>query len=159
MGLRMIGIDHGSKSALVSESGTEAFFDVTKFDDVALAEEIKKVTGGLGAHAVIVCTAVNKAYAQSLGLLRFGGRVVCVGMPEGEAVPIASAVPGGLIAKQLSIVGSAVGNQREAGEVLELAARGLVSTHLRVEKLERLTEVFREMEGGKLQGRVVIDLE
>lgn len=159
MGLRMIGIDHGSKEALVKESGAEAFFDVTKFDDAALAEEIKKVTGGLGAHAVIVCTAVNKAYAQSLSLLRFGGRVVCVGMPEGEPVPIAGAVPGGLIAKQLSIVGSAVGNQREAAEVLELAARGLVSTHLRVEKLERLTEVFEEMEGGKLQGRVVIDLE
>ncbi|OBT70012.1 hypothetical protein VE03_00501 [Pseudogymnoascus sp. 23342-1-I1] len=159
MGLRMIGVDHGSKEALVMESGAEAFFDVTKFDDAGLAEEVKRVTGGLGAHAVLVCTAVNRAYAQSLGLLRFGGTVVCVGMPEGEPVAIASAVPGGLIAKQLTIVGSAVGNQREAGEVLELAARGLVETHLRVEKLDRLTEVFKEMEGGKLQGRVVIDLE
>ncbi|KFZ13659.1 hypothetical protein V502_06498, partial [Pseudogymnoascus sp. VKM F-4520 (FW-2644)] len=51
MGLRMIGIDHGSKEALVKESGAEAFFDVTKFDDAALAAEVKKVTGGLGAHA------------------------------------------------------------------------------------------------------------
>ncbi|OBT77805.1 hypothetical protein VF21_03194 [Pseudogymnoascus sp. 05NY08] len=159
MGLRMIGVDHGSKEELVKESGAEAFFDVTKFDDAGLAEEIKKVTGGLGAHAVIVCTAVNKAYAQSVGLLRFGGTVVCVGMPEGDLVPIASAVPGNLVAKQLTIVGSAVGNQREAAEVLELAARGLVSTHLRVEKLDKLTEVFKQMDGGKLQGRVVIDLE
>ncbi|KFX98398.1 hypothetical protein O988_04364, partial [Pseudogymnoascus sp. VKM F-3808] len=159
MGLRMIGVDHGSKEALVKESGAEAFFDVTKFDDAGLTEEIKKVTGGLGAHAVIVCTAVNKAYAQSLGLLRFGGTVVCVGMPEGEPAPIASAVPALLVGKQLNIVGSAVGNQREAAEVLELAARGLVSTHLKVEKLDKLTQVFEDMEAGKLQGRTVIDLE
>lgn len=155
----MIGLDTGAKEGLVMESGAEAFFDVTKFDDKGLAEEVKRVTGGLGAHAVVVCTAVNKAYAQALGLLRFGGRVVCVGMPEGEAVPIGGAAPGALIARQLSVVGSAVGNQREAGEVLELAARGLVETRVRVEKLDMLTEVFREMEGGGLQGRVVIDLE
>ena len=50
---------------------------------------MKKVTGGLGAQAVIVCTASNRAYAQALDFLRFGGTLVCVGMPEGESQPIA----------------------------------------------------------------------
>lgn len=37
----------------------------------------------------MVCTASNRAYAQALDFLRFGGTLVCVGMPEGESQPIA----------------------------------------------------------------------
>lgn len=159
MAYRMIGVDHGSKEKLVMDCGAEAFFDVTKYSDEQLAAEIKKVTGGLGASAVIVCTAANKAYAQASSFLRFGGTTVCVGIPEGDMVPIATAHPAVMVTNHHKIVGSAVGSQYEALQVLDLAARGLVKTHCRVEKLDKLTEVFREMEGGKLQGRVVIDLE
>jgi len=79
MALRIIGIDHGSKEELVKSCGAEVFLDITKFDDKSIAEEVKKATGGLGASAVIVCTASNKAYAQALDFLRFGGTLVCVG--------------------------------------------------------------------------------
>lgn len=57
------------------------------------------------------------------------------------------------------IRGAAVGNQREALEVLELAARGKVKTHVRLEKMDKLTEIFQEMAEGKMQGRVVLDLQ
>jgi propanol-preferring alcohol dehydrogenase len=40
-----------------------------------------------------------------------------------------------------------------------MAARGIVKTHYRVEKLDKLTEVFEDMHAMKLQGRVVIDLQ
>ncbi|PMD51847.1 alcohol dehydrogenase-like protein [Hyaloscypha bicolor E] len=159
MAMRIIGIDHGSKESLVKECGAEVFLDITKFDDKTLAEEVKKVTGGLGASAVIVCTASNNAYAQALDFLRFGGTLVCVGMPEGDMVPIAKAFPAMMVAMEHNIKGSAVGNQREAIEVLEMAARGVVKTRLRIEKMEKLTEVFQEMSEGKMQGRVVLDLQ
>lgn len=159
MALRIIGIDHGSKEELVKDCGAEAFFDITKYDDTSLTEEVKKVTGGLGASAVIVCTASNAAYAQALGFLRFGGTLVCVGMPEGEHKPIANAFPAQLVTNELNIKGSAVGNQREALEVLDMAARGIVKTRLRTEKMENLTEIFKEMSEGKMQGRVVLDLQ
>jgi propanol-preferring alcohol dehydrogenase len=159
MALRIIGIDHGSKESLVKECGAEAFIDVTKFDDKTITEEVQRVTGGLGASAVIVCTASNKAYAQAMGFLRFGGTLVCVGMPEGDLIPVAEAFPSMMIAKQTRIVGSAVGNQREAIEVLELASRGILKTSYRTEKMEKLTEVFQEMSEGKLHGRVVLDMQ
>lgn len=73
MAMRILGIDHGSKEKLVMECGAEAFIDVTKHDDKSIKEEVKKITDGLGASAVIVCTASNKAYAQAMGFLRFGG--------------------------------------------------------------------------------------
>ena len=93
MALRVIGIDTGSKEKLVKDMGAETFIDVTKHDDKSIAEEVMKITGGLGASAVIVCTASNKAYAQAMDFLRFGGTLVCVGMPEGKPVPIEKAYP------------------------------------------------------------------
>lgn len=74
-------------------------------------------------------------------------------------VPVAEAFPGIMIAQQHKIVGSAVGNQRDALEILDMAARGIVKTRYRTEPLEKLTEVFQEMSQGKMQGRVVIDLQ
>lgn len=84
---------------------------------------------------------------------------MCVGMPEGDMVPIAKAFPAMMVAMEQNIKGSAVGNQREAIEVLEMAARGVVKTRLRIEKMDKLTEVFQEMSEGKMQGRVVLDLQ
>ncbi|KAF7593387.1 hypothetical protein BBP40_011576 [Aspergillus hancockii] len=162
MGLRVIGVDDGSKEDLVKSSGAEHFVDVTKFpsDDngAAISTHIKSLTGGLGAHAVIVCTSSNTAYAQSVLFLRFNGTMVCVGIPENNPQPIASALPVTLIGKHCNITGSAVGNRTEAIEVLEFAARGVVQTHFRTEKMDKLTGVFEEMGQGKLQGRVVLDL-
>lgn len=80
-------------------------------------------------------------------------------MPEGDSTPIAKAFPAAMVAQEFSIRGSAVGNQRDALEVLEMASRGIVKTRLRVEKMENLTEVFQEMSDGKMKGRVVLDLQ
>ncbi|TKA81105.1 Alcohol dehydrogenase 2 [Cryomyces minteri] len=156
IGLRVIGIDHGSKEKLVTDSGAEAFIDHTKGD---AEEEVKKLTGGMGAHAVIVLTAANGAYASAMDLLRFGGTLVCVGIPEGDPLPVAKAYPQILIAKAQRIVGVAVGDRQEAIETLDLAARGVVKSHFRTAKMDELTAIFEDMFEGKLQGRVVLDLQ
>ncbi|CAI7671485.1 unnamed protein product [Penicillium palitans] len=162
MGLRVIGIDHGSKEGLVKESGAEHFVDITQFprDDngAALRKHVHSLADGLGAHAAIVCTAVNAAYAQALPLLRFNGTLVCVGMPENDPQAIATAFPISMVGKQWTITGSAVGSRKEAIETMEFAARGVIKVHYRTEKMDALTGVFKEIEEGKLQGRVVLDL-
>ena len=162
LGLRMIGIDAGEKEQLAKDCGAEVFLDIAKFpkDDggEAIAKEVKAATGGQGAAAVVVCTASNAAYAQGLSFLKFNGTLVCVGIPEGDMVPIADAYPGKMVLQQLKIVGSAVGNRQDAIETLDFAARGLVKTQFRTEKMGKLTDVFEEMHAGKLRGRVVLDL-
>ena len=162
MGLRVIGIDHGSKEKLVKASGAEHFVDITQFpqDDngAALQKHVQSFTDGLGAHAAVVCTAANAAYAQALPLLRFNGTLVCVGIPEHAPQAIATAFPSSFINKHYTITGSAVGNRTEAIETLKFAARGIIQAHYRIEKMDALTSVFQEMAEGKLQGRVVLDL-
>jgi propanol-preferring alcohol dehydrogenase len=38
-------------------------------------------------------TAANLAYASGMSMLRFGGSLVCVGVPDGTLEPIATAFP------------------------------------------------------------------
>ncbi|KAI4852336.1 GroES-like protein, partial [Aureobasidium sp. EXF-8846] len=135
MGMRIIGIDHGSKKDLVLESGAEHFIDHTTSKDVKA--DVEALTGGLGAQAVLVLTAANGAYASGMQLLKFGV----------------------MVAKEQKVVGSAVGNRKEAIETLDLAARGIIKTHFRTAKMEKLTGIFEEMHQGKIQGRVVLDLQ
>ncbi|KKY16907.1 putative alcohol dehydrogenase 2 [Diplodia seriata] len=156
MSYRIIGIDHDSKRDLVLASGAEHFLPLSHGKD--LPARVQELTGGLGASAAVVLTAANAAYAQATDMLRIGGTLVCVGIPEGDPVPIAGALPQFLVAKALRIVGVAVGDRREAIETMDFARRGIVKSHFRTEKMESLTNVFRDMEEGKVQGRVVLDL-
>lgn len=55
MALRVIGVDAPAKKQLVMDSGAEHFVDVTALDDKSIVEEVLKLTGGLGASAVLVC--------------------------------------------------------------------------------------------------------
>ncbi|GAW16130.1 hypothetical protein ANO14919_055530 [Xylariales sp. No.14919] len=157
MGFRVLGIDMPEKEASVLDSGAEHFLDATQFDDAAIGAEVKRVTG-LGAAAVVVCAGSNKAYGQALSMLRFGGTLVCVGMPTGDQVPIADAFPSSMVQKGQRIVASAVGNRREAAEALEMAARGVVRFPVRTVGMPELQSVFEDMGRGKITGRVVLDL-
>lgn len=147
MAMRVIGIDADAKKDLVMESGAEHFIGLSEGDTAA---KVLELTGGLGVSAALVLTAANGAYASAPDMLKFGGRLVCVGLPEGDMKPIATAFPQILIAKAQSIVGVAVGNRQEALETLELASRGLVKTHYRVEKMDKLTEVSIAVHAGNL---------
>lgn len=51
-----------------------------------------------------------------------------------------------------------VGDRKDAIEVMQLAERGIVNTHLTRAKMEDLTEVFNKMEDGLLVGKVVLEL-
>lgn len=90
-------------------------------------------------------------------MLRFNGTLVCVGMPEGEQVAIANAFPTTLVQQHYKIVGSAVGNRREAIDTLEMATRGVVKFPVRAVAPSELQSVFDDMGRGALVGRVVID--
>lgn len=163
MGLRVIGVDHPSKADIVLSSGAEHFVDITQFSKndqgAAISSHIISLAGGLGAHAVIVCTGSDQAYANALRFLRFNGTLVCVGIPEHGTQSIESASPGTIIGKQYNITGSAVGNRQDALEVLDFAARGIIKARVRIESMDSLATVFQEMKEGKLQGRVVLDLQ
>ncbi|RMZ68345.1 alcohol dehydrogenase 2 [Pyrenophora seminiperda CCB06] len=104
MGLSVLAIDHPSKDQFCRNIGADAFIDYMKFDEDGLVVEAKRLTGG-GAHAVLVCNSSIKSYANSLDLLRLGGVLVCVGLPESSDGPITGAIPSKVIMNRLTIKG------------------------------------------------------
>jgi propanol-preferring alcohol dehydrogenase len=156
MALRVIGIDHSSKKDLILSSGAEHFVGFDLVEDTVKA--VKETTDKNGVDVALVLTGNNKAYGQALSMLAHNGKLVCVGVPDGDLQVIGGAFPAALIFKEISIVGSAVGNRMDAIEVLDLVARGVVQTHYSLTKMENLQDVFADMAAGKVQGRMVLDL-
>ena len=133
--------------------GATAFFDY-KVDDIE--KEVKKLTGGLGAHAVI-CTANSEpAYTQSMRLLRSLGVLVCVGIPS---VPFRlPATPFDMIVKGLTIVGNSAGTAKEMDELMEMAVAGEVRAHIECFELVQINDVVMRLGRSEIDGRAVVKI-
>ncbi|PWY72025.1 alcohol dehydrogenase [Aspergillus eucalypticola CBS 122712] len=151
-GLRVIAIDSGEKKKQLCLSlGAHAFLDY-KTDDVE--REVKALTSGLGAHAVI-CTANNEpAYTQSMKMLRSLGVLVCVGIPS---VPFRlPATPFEMIVKGLTIVGNSAGTAKEMEELMEMAVRGDVTAHIECFEFDCIDDVLQRLGRSEIEGRAVV---
>lgn len=60
---------------VVSERGEQAI------------EQVRKLTGGFGAHSVLECVGTEQAIATSVAIARPGGSIGRVGVPHYEAIP------------------------------------------------------------------------
>ncbi|PYH90811.1 alcohol dehydrogenase [Aspergillus ellipticus CBS 707.79] len=151
-GLKVIAIDSGEKKRQLCLSlGATCFLDY-KTDDVE--GEVKALTSGLGAHAVI-CMANNEAaYTQSLRMLRRLGVLVCVGIPSAPfRLP---ATPFEMIVKGLTIVGNSAGTAKEMEELMEMAVAGDVTAHIECFDFDCIDEVLQRLGRSEIEGRAVV---
>ena len=157
-GFRVIGIDILAKRDLVMECGAEHFLDATE-EPRQVIEQMRALTEGFGANSIMVADNTMAAYNGSINMLRIGGTMVCVGMPTAIPEPIQGTAPVPMIFNLLTITSVAIGSRKDAQDVLNMAARGIVKTKVELRKMEDLERTFKEMIGGQMQGRVVLDLQ
>ncbi|OOF99706.1 hypothetical protein ASPCADRAFT_203473 [Aspergillus carbonarius ITEM 5010] len=151
-GLKVIAIDSGEKKKQLCLSlGATSFLDY-KTDDVE--REVKALTSGLGAHAVI-CTANSEpAYIQSMKMLRSLGVLVCVGIPSVSfRLP---ATPFDMIVKGLTIVGNSAGTAKEMEELMEMAVAGDVKAHIECFDFDCIDDVLQRLGRSEIEGRAVV---
>ena len=148
-GYRVVGIDVGEERLeFVRSLGA----DVAVAPDGAA--EAAASTGG--AHASLVFAARIDAFQQGLQLLRKGGLFVGVAIPPSNDGMIQIS-PFQLLMGDPTIVFSAVGTVQDMRELVDLAARGVVRTHVsRTGSLSELDAVFDELAGARYLGRAVI---
>lgn len=140
------------KEKLVKELGAEVWVDFATED---VTKSILAATNGLGAHAAVVTSASSSGYEQAIDYLREGGTLVAVGLP-GSAKLNASIFF--TVLKSINIVGSYVGNRQDAIEAMEIAATGAVKCIYQKKPLSELKNVYRDLEGGKIAGRIVLNM-
>ena len=74
----VLGRDFGATD-VVSERGDEAI------------ERVRELTGGFGAHSVLECVGHDLSMETALGIVRPGGAVGRVGVPQHERIPTTTA--------------------------------------------------------------------
>jgi propanol-preferring alcohol dehydrogenase len=151
MGLHVAALDvTPEKLGLARAVGADIVLDASLPDAAA---ELVKWTGG-GAHGVVVTAVSRPAFAQALSLVRRKGTVSLVGLPPGEfPTPIFD-----VVLKRITIRGSIVGTRKDLAEVLAFAAEGKVKAHVHKARLEDINRVLGDLRGGRVDGRMVLDL-
>lgn len=156
MGLRPIAIDSGSdKQKLCLETaGAEHFIDFKSVSNVA--EEVIRLTDGIGAHGVFV-TAVQ-SYPSSISYLggRVGGKVMCIGLPPAGTQHI-DVDPNQMCFKKQSVQGTLVSSMADVDETLKFAQRGLLKPIYTVYPLSKFNEAVQKLKRGEVAGRAVVD--
>ncbi|KAF5318178.1 hypothetical protein D9619_012098 [Psilocybe cf. subviscida] len=147
-------LDTGEKKKeLVMKLGAEKWVDFRESGD-NLIKDVTAAADGQGPEAAVIAAGDARPFNQAIMYLRAKGTLVCVGMPPGDAllnVPLAL-----LIAKSLTIVGTAIGNQQDVTETIRMSQLGKVSCLHEVKTLDNLNEILDDLDKGKVAGRVVI---
>lgn len=146
---KVIAIDvNDLQLEFAAEMGADLTINMLKDDAAKIIQE--KVGG---AHAAVVTATAKSAFNSAVDAMRAGGRIVAVGLPpESMSLNIPRLVLDGI-----QVVGSLVGTREDLAEAFQFAAEGKVVPKVTKRPLGDINAIFREMEQGKIKGRMVID--
>ncbi|TPW34269.1 alcohol dehydrogenase AdhP [Oecophyllibacter saccharovorans] len=149
-GAKVIAVDVNEKQLeFAKKLGADLVFNPIK-DKVV--EDIIKATDG-GAYAAVVTATAKAAFNSAVECVRAGARVVAVGLPP-ESMDLN--IPR-LVLDGIQVVGSLVGTRYDLAEAFQFAAEGKVDPKVELRRIEDIQDIVKEMEEGKVTGRMVID--
>jgi propanol-preferring alcohol dehydrogenase len=147
-GLHVIAVDvDDDKLALAREVGAAIAVNSAIDDPVKVVE---REIGG--AYGVLITAPSLPAFHQGIGMMRWRGTCVLVGLPPGE-FPLSVF---DVVLKRSTVRGSLAGTRADMREALSLAASHGIAPQIKIEPLE-INNVFDRLRHGKIEGRVVLD--
>ncbi|MAY70120.1 MAG: alcohol dehydrogenase AdhP [Halomonas sp.] len=151
MGLNVAAVDVADdKLELARRLGATVTVNAMKEDSVAA---LKRDIGG--AHGALVTAVSPKAFEQAQGMVRRGGTIALNGLPPGDfPLPIFDTVLNGI-----TVRGSIVGTRQDLQEALDFAGEGKVKATVSTDRLANINDIFGRMIDGKIEGRVVLDMQ
>jgi NAD+-dependent secondary alcohol dehydrogenase Adh1 len=116
-----------------------------------VVEDIKRLTKGHGAEAVIDFVGEGSSIAEGLAMTRNAGYYYIVGYGGKIDIPTID-----MITSEKTIVGNLVGTYGELVELMALADRGLVNLATREYRLAEANTALHDLHDGKIKGRAVL---
>lgn len=132
---------HPDRVALAREFGAT---DVVSERGEAAIERVRDLTGGLGAHSVLECVGHNASTLTALSIVRPGGAVGRVGVPQTAEIP--AAVP--TFFRNVTIAGGPAPARAYIGELLPDVLEGRIQPGRvfdRVTDLKGVPDGYRAM--------------
>ena len=133
---------HPTRIALAKKSGAADI--VSERGDEAI-ERVRQLTGGLGAHSVLECVGLDQSTITALSIVRPGGAVGRVGLPQDEVIP--ASLP--TFFKNVTIAGGPAPARAYIPELLPDVMAGRINPGLvfdRVTGLDGVPDGYRAMD-------------
>lgn len=115
------------------------------------AERIQEMVGGNGVELVLDCVGADPTLALGAGIVGMLGDLTIVGIGGGTLPVSFFSVP-----YEASVQTTYWGSRGELAEVLDLAARGLVTPTVTTYALTDAAQVYEDLAAGEVRGRAVI---
>ncbi|CAK7203108.1 Alcohol dehydrogenase [Sporothrix eucalyptigena] len=149
MGLKVIAIDSAQKAAVCEALGVHAFVDYENADTVV--SRIIEVTGGTGAHGVVVCSANPASYSQAVEYAAVGGRIVSIG-PS-----MVHLHTGHLMVKGLGLIAQCNGATKDIQDAVKMGIEDGILPQVELVQINSVDEALDKLKAGRTLGRQVLD--
>jgi 2-desacetyl-2-hydroxyethyl bacteriochlorophyllide A dehydrogenase len=151
----VIGI---SRSAFKNDLAKQLGADLTIEAGPAAIQKVLDATDGRGADVVIECSGVMAMLADSIRMVRFGGRIILFGIMSAKegALPFYD-----LYFKELTLINNRAATSEDFPLMIDLVARGavrlepLVTHHMALSELETALEMVED--GADRRLKIVLD--
>ncbi|MDO9497105.1 MAG: zinc-dependent alcohol dehydrogenase family protein [Nocardioides sp.] len=120
------------------------------------AAEVKEITDGIGADAVLECVGTDESMGTAFAVARPGSTVGFVGVPHGVELPV-----GRMFQKNVGLRGGIAPVRRYLPELLDLVVSGRINPGLVFDStlpLDQVAEGYRAMDERR-SIKVLLDLE
>jgi 2-desacetyl-2-hydroxyethyl bacteriochlorophyllide A dehydrogenase len=151
----VIGI---SRSAFKNDLARQLGADLTIEAGPTAIQKVLDATDGRGADVVIECTGVMAMLADSIRMVRFGGRIILFGIMSAKegALPFYD-----LYFKELTLINNRAATSEDFPLMIDLVARGavrlepLVTHHMALRELETALEMVED--GADRRLKIILD--
>ncbi|CAK7221512.1 Alcohol dehydrogenase [Sporothrix bragantina] len=149
MGLKVIAVDSAQKTSVCKAMGVHAFVDYENADTVV--SRIQEVTGGTGAHGVVVCSANPASYSQAVEYAAVGGRIVSIG-PS-----MVHLHTGHLMVKGLALIAQCNGTTKDIQDAVTLGIENGILPEVELVLFNDIDKALDKLKEGTTLGRQVVD--
>ncbi|WP_461189388.1 NAD(P)-dependent alcohol dehydrogenase [Arthrobacter sp. Z4-13] len=119
--------------------------------DGTQVDQVRALTGGLGAEVLIDFVGEGGATSEGIAMLREAGDYFVVGYGENITVPTID-----IVSSEINIIGNLVGSYNDLQDLMALAARGAVTLHTQKYKLDDFQQAISDLDAGKVRGRAIL---
>jgi propanol-preferring alcohol dehydrogenase len=137
------------------QQATDLGADRTLGSDARTAEEVMRMTGGVGADVVFDFVGAEPTLATAAASIGSNGQITAVGLAGGELPFRSEAIPTHL-PWGITISRPYGGTRRDLQEVVALAQKGDIKVHVERFALTDAADALEKLEQGGVSGRAVL---